>query len=91
MSKVLNMIEDGKHVGYAIQCPACNTWHMVDDRWTFNGDYEKPTFQPSINVNANTPQDVHCHSYITDGKIKFLSDCGHAMANMVVDLPDMEE
>lgn len=29
-----------------------------------------------------------CHSYVTDGRIQFLSDCSHALAGQTVDLPD---
>lgn len=29
-----------------------------------------------------------CHSFITDGRIQFLSDCTHALAMQTVDLPD---
>jgi len=28
-----------------------------------------------------------CYSYITDGRIQFLSDCTHELANQTVDLP----
>ena len=31
---------------------------------------------------------VVCHSFITDGKIQFLSDCTHELAGQTVDLPD---
>ncbi len=30
-----------------------------------------------------------CHSFVTDGKIQFLGDCTHALANQTVDLPDL--
>lgn len=30
-----------------------------------------------------------CHSFITDGRIQFLSDCTHALAGQTVDLPDV--
>lgn len=30
-----------------------------------------------------------CHSFITDGRIQFLSDCTHALAGKTVDLPDL--
>ncbi len=30
---------------------------------------------------------VICHSFVTDGRIQFLSDCTHALANQTVDLP----
>jgi hypothetical protein len=29
-----------------------------------------------------------CHSFVTDGRIQFLSDCTHALAGQTVELPD---
>jgi len=29
-----------------------------------------------------------CHSFITDGKIQFLSDCSHELAGTTVDIPE---
>lgn len=29
-----------------------------------------------------------CHSFVTDGRIQFLTDCTHALAGQTVDLPD---
>jgi hypothetical protein len=37
------------------------------------------------------PMPTVCHSFVTDGKIKYLSDCSHAMAGQTVELPDVEE
>ncbi|OAN71573.1 ammonia monooxygenase [Sulfitobacter sp. EhC04] len=31
---------------------------------------------------------VVCHSFVTDGRIQFLSDCTHALAGQTVDIPD---
>ena len=31
-----------------------------------------------------------CHSFVTDGRIQFLSDCTHALAGQTVDIPDFE-
>lgn len=31
-----------------------------------------------------------CHSFITDGRIQFLSDCTHELANQTIDLPEIE-
>ena len=31
-----------------------------------------------------------CHTFVTDGKIQFLADCTHALANTVVAIPDWE-
>ena len=30
-----------------------------------------------------------CHSFVTDGRIQFLSDCTHELADQTVDLPDL--
>ncbi len=32
-----------------------------------------------------------CHSYVTDGRIQFLSDCTHKLAGQTVALPDWNE
>lgn len=32
-----------------------------------------------------------CHSFVTDGRIQFLSDCSHELAGQTVDLPDIDE
>lgn len=32
-----------------------------------------------------------CHSFVTDGRIQFLSDCTHAFAGQTVDLPIWED
>jgi hypothetical protein len=36
-------------------CPGCKELHMVNtgpSGWTFNGDYDKPTFAPSVLVTG---------------------------------------
>jgi hypothetical protein len=32
-----------------------------------------------------------CHSFVTDGRIQFLSDCTHVLAGQTVELPDWPE
>lgn len=32
--------------------------------------------------------DKRCHSFVTDGRIEFLSDCTHELKGQTVDLPD---
>jgi hypothetical protein len=32
-----------------------------------------------------------CHSFVTDGKIQFLSDCSHKLAGQTVDIPDWDD
>lgn len=83
------MIERAKQFGenvYAITCLACGCGHSLNG-WTFNGNLESPTFSPSLLVtgylNKENP-DGRCHSYITDGKIQYLSDCTHAFAGKTI-------
>lgn len=32
-----------------------------------------------------------CHTFVTAGRIQFLSDCSHALAGQTVDLPDLPD
>lgn len=36
------------------------------------------------------PTPFVCHSFVTDGKIQFLSDCTHALAGQTVELPEID-
>ena len=58
--------------------------------WTWNGDVDKPTLMPSILTTAREDQPC-CHSFVSDGKVRFLNDCTHALAGMTVDLFDVDE
>ncbi|MED1954867.1 DUF6527 family protein [Brevibacillus centrosporus] len=74
-------------------CPGCGCMHYADQRWTYNGDEEKPTFSPSINVKVGhhpDPPDI-CHFFVRDGRIEYLSDCTHSLAGQTVELPDIDE
>ena len=42
-------LSEGIHGFY---CPACGCCHAPDGKWSFNGDYDKPTFSPSILVRT---------------------------------------
>lgn len=86
----LRKIEDGKLMFY---CEGCGQCHYADNRWTFNGDFEKPTFSPSILVNTGhhpNPSDI-CHSFVTDGKMQYLSDCTHSLTGQTVEMLDEED
>ena len=70
-------------------CPGCEDAHAIrvgtgpGPRWAWNGNADAPTFTPSILVTATVPPprepddppDRVCHSFITDGRIRFLGDC----------------
>lgn len=87
-------------------CPACNSLHpfALETRnhsgaiWTWDGDVDRPTFSPSMNIrigpiNPNgDAEERHidvCHYFLRGGRIEFLGDCTHAMRGQTVDLPDM--
>jgi len=38
--------------GYTWYCPGCQEPHVVYDSWNFNGNFESPTWQPSILVTG---------------------------------------
>lgn len=108
----LRILEDGQ---VAFYCSGCKEYHAINISgngcpiWGFNGDYDKPTFSPSILVksghytsghkdscwctfNKEHPDDPApftcgiCHSFITDGKIQYLSDCTHELAGQTIEL-----
>lgn len=86
---------------YLFHCPGCGFAHSyctarppgeAGPVWTFNGNLESPTFTPSLlyNVNRSNPTEHLCHTYVTDGKIQFLSDCTHHLAGQTVAMEDIE-
>ena len=56
-------------------------------QWWWNGDTEKPTLQPSL--MARDTQHV-CHSFVTDGVVRFLDDCTHELRGQCVHLLGVE-
>ena len=83
--------------GYiAFWCFGCRTRHSLKvagnskPRWDFNLNFDRPTLTPSVKVTA-PPLNFCCHSFITDGKIQYLSDCTHKYAGKTVDLAEIEE
>ena len=81
-------------------CPACKCshWVSVGTRsfwniiWQFNGDFDKPTINPSLLVRYPRPNgDLVCHSFIRNGRIQYLGDCTHEMAGKTVDIPEWKE
>lgn len=78
-----------------------NVDHLDRPRWEWNGNAERPTFTPSILVRTGRAVDPShqpeegdppevCHSYVTDGRIQFLTDCTHALAGQTVDIPEFD-
>jgi hypothetical protein len=84
---------DGKILLF--NCPGCGCNHPFHvgftgrPNWSWNGDYDKPTFSPSLVVFKDEPSQ-RCHSFVTDGKIQFLGDCFHDLKNQTVEIPEWE-
>ena len=84
---------DGTDVRLWYACPGCHDIHCVRIKgqtpehvvWDWNGSLVKPTITPSILVNMYNPDRI-CHSFITDGNIKFLEDCYHELKGTIVPL-----
>lgn len=71
-------------------CPGCCRAH--GSRWSWNGDPERPTFEPSILVqwhqwDGDRRIDWVCHSFVREAQIQFLGDCTHPLAGQTVPLP----
>lgn len=76
---------------YTYRCPGCQMLHVLATgkgdrpRWTFDGNFQVPTFSPSVLVTWETPNGRRCcHHFIREGKIQFLGDCTHNLANQTV-------
>lgn len=64
-------------VAYVFFCPGCQQPHSYDvlwngTGWKFNGDMERPTFTPSLQLG-------NCHLFITNGMVDFCGDCHHCL------------
>lgn len=82
-----------------IFCPACKCGHGIwiteknssGAQWTWNGSFEKPTFQPSLLIapfSDGKGAIKRCHSIVTDGLISFCPDSQHELAGKTVPLED---
>jgi hypothetical protein len=56
--------EDGRLLFY---CEGCQMLHGVTNSWSFNGDYEKPTFSPSVLVRGTQRITDEEHDLIMSG------------------------
>lgn len=83
-------------------CPACKDIHgfVVDEpfqpnqRWTFDGNAEAPTFSPSMLCRTTFGDEREkkiCHYFLRAGIIEFLNDSTHALAGQNIPIPEMPE
>lgn len=83
---------DEDPLGWAHWCPACEEAHVFAvDRafangacWTFNGNLDEPSFQPSMRIRVGPRV---CHYFLTKGQLAFCGDCTHALRGQTVPLP----
>ena len=88
-----------EHKNYwSVDCSASGSIDIPKDgRWAFNGDYERPTFAPSMNETRGKAGQSHAdfeadphpwrnHVFIRDGFIEYLSDCTHEWAGKRVEI-----
>lgn len=52
--------------------------------WTWNHDIVEPSFDPSIVVKRSSEE--LCHSWITNGKIRYFEDSTHLLAGKTIPL-----
>lgn len=77
-------------------CPGCKEVHgyIIEGgppQWTFDGNYDAPTFMPSMLIfvtEKNGQRETLCHYYLKAGMIEFLGDCPHELKGQTVPLPD---
>ena len=79
-------------------CPACKSLHTFNvnkqrpngARWSWDGNIDKPTFTPSMNIRLGPllgGKMLICHYTLIKGVIKYMNDCTHKMRGQIVDLP----
>lgn len=88
-------------LGYSFECPGCENWHVIYTepnprgiQWRFNGDLERPTFEPSVISRwsyGEPPQERICHFFLREGRLEFLGDCTHRLAGQTVELPEKSD
>ena len=75
---------DPMHATLLWRCPGCGDIHAAQVHgshtgramWTWNGSTTAPTLTPSLLKQAPGKR---CHSFVTDGVVRFLGDCAHEL------------
>lgn len=101
---LLKAIEENKQIiGYSFACPGCGHIHSIcvyphknpnGASWSFNQDFDAPTFHPSINETikfSGIKEPKICHFFVTNGRIRFLSDCTHKLSGQEAAMIPLED
>ncbi|OWV48227.1 hypothetical protein CDZ96_10445 [Mameliella alba] len=95
--EVSRVTRRGQSVSF--DCPGCGWTHVLNTDsaqrpvWSFNGDVDRPTISPSINAWREWGPErktQRCHSFVENGRIRFLPDSTHQLAGQTIDLPEIE-
>lgn len=105
--KLKNVHPEGRDSMWYFYCPGCEEIHgfRVEPSpgkgpiWSFDGNTERPTFNPSllrragpyIEVGRELISQSICHLFLHNGRLQFLGDSTHKLAGQTVDLPDLPE
>lgn len=95
----------GRYDGLMFCCPGCASTrdgysglHMLPvtgdislrPTWTWDGNLERPTLQPSILTRFNWDgKEIICHSFLTAGEFSFLGNSTHPLSGQTVPIPDL--
>jgi hypothetical protein len=110
MGQVSAKLRKTEH-GFMHWCAGCDDLHHINvaphhegkrPNWSFDGDIEKPTFNPSVlhrwgkNVDPNFVEESPdesgiCHYFIRAGHIEYCGDCTHELKGRTVALPDLPD
>lgn len=84
MNRLSNILRSAGGGGVVFKCPGCNTTHAINvgggpgPSWGYNGDPDKPSFQPSVLVRGIrtdlTPEEEALYDAVFDGTSKVLDD-----------------
>ena len=91
MEDVIHIVKDQDGERAWFVCPGCGEHHAPyvsgSKAWQWNNSTTKPTFKPSILVRWGNEEGYQiCHSFVTDGEIRFLNDCTHENAGKTLPL-----
>lgn len=91
MTAVARIATGKEHRYVTWHCPGCEEGHGVPYHgasgplWHWNGSLETPTIKPSVLVTSfKGEKSYRCHCFVEAGRIRFLSDCTHALAGQTV-------
>ncbi len=89
---------------YLYWCPGCGDAHTIpatlapkqEKFWEFNGNFESPTFSPSVRHyciipegEKNPGQRTTCHYFIQGGMIVYQNDCEHKLSGKTVPMENI--